>query len=416
MGRPYSFQASMKLDREGKRSRSIDVIARRYPDGAFQGCVRVPSLVGDTTHRCEISPREAQAVRELVADTTTSLKTALMAQQRGRDVVGFYDVVGHSYDIIGQVTPAVARPVIHGIGGRYDIVGFDVGSLIGGLTQAAGAIGQAVSGQGGPASTGGGSSGTGAGQVNPVNLIGSIAGAAIPLVGGIIQSAMAAGQPGPQPTSPEEYAARRERALRELAGVVAAGTHPIGSDNWRGALEYHVRNYGITPAEAQVLASDQSALARLDAQSPFVTPAGGTVRDPSSTPWRGAPPVRSVASMQQAATSPEALARDLRSPAAMVGVAQAQTNTGAQQAGAALGASELLARALASLAIEAGRSPGDVREAARIASAALRSVDAVAGMRAGDPRAREALRRAVNASAARTARALNVGLTLLGQS
>lgn len=71
--------------------------------------------------------------------------------------------------------------------------------------------------------------------------------------------------------SSEELSARRSRAISELAVVVAAGTHPAGSHNWTGALDYHLGNKGISDRERTILLTNQNALASLSAASPYST-------------------------------------------------------------------------------------------------------------------------------------------------
>ena len=420
--RPYTAQFTGALVREGKPTRSFDVAARRFADGAFQACVRVPSACGSTVHNIEVTPAQAREVRELMRSTGSTLRNVLAAQARGRDVVGWYDVVGHTYDLVGQVVPRVAAPIVNGAQYRYDLVG-DLGSILRGATGGVqpGQTGQQV----GLAAIGGLLSGGAQGAAE--GALGAIGGAMglDPSQARAIAQRLAGG-PG-VPASVAEWQQRRDRALTELGAVVRAGTHPLGSDNWRGALNFHLGNGGITVPEHGVLLRDQSALAALPIVSPWLT-------DPSliaalqadgklPTPWpptAEAPRARAdLAGAMQRATSSNALDASIRTPSTLVGVATSQASSptivSAQQAGASLGASEVLARALASLALERGSSDASVQDAARVASAALRSVDAIAGARAGDPRARAALRAAVNDTSGRFARALRASLALVGE-
>ena len=421
--KPFQAQFSGSMQRDGGRARSFDVAARRFADGAFQACVRVPSACGSTVHAVEVTPQQASMVRELMRDTHSTLRTALAAQRTGRDVVGWFDVVGHTYDMVGTVAPRTAAPVVNGAQYAFALVG-DLQST---LRSALGDVRN-------PSST---AQGVGTSALGGL-LTGGVQGAAEGALGAI-GSAMGldpsqaraiaqrlAGGPG-VPASVAEWQQRRDRALGELAAVVRAGTHPLGSDNWRGALNYHAANGGITIPEQSALLRDQSLLASLPLVSPWLTDpaliAGLQADGKLPTPWppegMGAPSGgrTNVRGALERATSSNALLPALAMPGALVGVAtsQAMPDVSAQQAGAALGASEVLARALASLALERGENNAAVSDAARVASAALRSVDALAGARAGDPRARAVLRAAVNQSSDRLARALRASLALVGE-
>lgn len=416
----WNFGATARLDRDGKPSRSIDVAATRYKDGSFRACVRMPSGAGHTAHVVEVPPEHARRVRELMADTASSLRSALVAQRDGRAVVGFYDVIGHTYDIVGRVAPTSGRRIVEGAAHRYDLVG-DLGSTLrsalGNVSNPLGAAqGVAQGALGGLVSGGLGGAAQGA--------IGAIGGA----MGMSPEQAQdaaqrLAGKSAPI-TDPNELQARRDRALSELGAVVRAGTHPLGSANWAGAIGYHLTNVGITVPEWTALGRDQSVLAQLPRVSPFIADAS-LQEGPRAVEQQG--PTRARADLAGAmarATSSEALAPSLRSPVSIArelsqplpGVAIAQTNASEQSAGAALGASELLSRALATVALEQGRSSLDVANAARIARAALRAVDASAGARSGDPRARAALRQAINAASDDVASGLRLALTLMGHA
>lgn len=433
---PFKASVTGSLERNG-RIRSIDVTARRYADGAYVACVRVPARGGSTLHTVEVSPREAATVRELMRDTTSQLRTALRAGSQ-RDTVGALDVVGHTYDVIGAIAPHAARPLVNA--SAFDIIGVDWAALrreaqtrTSGFNPL-GSSGAAV-GQGALAGLAtGGVEGAVRGGANAIaGAVGLDLEGINQWVGGINDAR--------EPQSIEAFQERRNRALRELAQVIAAGTHPVGSDNWAGALRYHVSNRGITLPEATALARDQGILARLPVETPYPSnvsqttfagpgaatmlavlgyPAGLSVAEGASTGAAAAPaPLRvSARDALTRATSSEALLPALM-PAILPGVASVQVAptvaVPAQTAGAALGASELLSRALASLALERGSSSRELADAAAVASAALRSVDAIAGARAGDPRARAAIRAAVNQGADRTARALRIGAALVGQ-
>lgn len=69
--------------------------------------------------------------------------------------------------------------------------------------------------------------------------------------------------------SEEELLARRARAKRELVSVLSLGTHPVGSANWNGALDFHVENRGLSPGERDMLRYDQRLLHTLSDRSPY---------------------------------------------------------------------------------------------------------------------------------------------------
>lgn len=433
--KPGNFSARFELTREGGRTRSLDVTARRYRDGAFEACIRAPSAHGSTLHTVELSPREVSDTRQLVAATASTLRTAL--RDPTRDTVGGYGV-----DIVGElarVVPRTSRGVARGIGQSWDVVGGIAETLRGaasdprfagmaaGLQGAGGAVGAgALAGLTG----GGGLEGAARGAVEGLGRATGL-GEASQAIGGAIGTALGYDLGTLDAT---ERQARRDRALRELAQV--APTHD--ATNWRGAVSYHVSNGGLMPfgrgaSESDQLLSDRSVLSQLPRQHPQLT-------DPNAPNVLGAAgPARmaqTIAQMGAGALGSESLAgvgatgagtidaqiRAVNAAAAAAGEpapgtagAAAVSAVPASVAGAALGAGELLARALATLALETqGRDAQTIADAAQVARVALRSVDAIAGARAGDPRARAAIRNAVNASSDRVARGLRVGLALVG--
>lgn len=134
-----------ELERNGMH-RQLKVSARRYRDGAFQGCIVVPARHGTTTHTVELSAPEVRQTRELLADTRSAFRNALA---QGRTIVSMArpsDVVGgfESVDIVGELgrhTPFAGPDII---GGMVDIVGFDISSIL----QSAGQIGGMIPGAG----------------------------------------------------------------------------------------------------------------------------------------------------------------------------------------------------------------------------------------------------------------------------
>jgi hypothetical protein len=73
----------------------------------------------------------------------------------------------------------------------------------------------------------------------------------------------------------EELSRRRARAISELAVVAGAGTHPVGSSNWTGALDYHLGNKGISDQERSILLVNQNALMSLSSGSPYSSSTDG---------------------------------------------------------------------------------------------------------------------------------------------
>lgn len=69
--------------------------------------------------------------------------------------------------------------------------------------------------------------------------------------------------------SEEELQSRRARAKRELLAVLSVGTHPVGSANWNGGLDFHVDNKGLSPAEREALRYDQRLIYGLSDRSPY---------------------------------------------------------------------------------------------------------------------------------------------------
>lgn len=411
----WNSQASFRLDREGKPSRSFDVRARRYSDGAFVACVRAPSLCGDTTHRVELDPRTVRETRAVMNATAAQLRTSLRSGMQP-------ETIGHLWDVVGtldRAAPTARRSIASGVRGAWDVIGLDLGSILrsatSGVTSPTGAAqGVGLAALGGLAS--GGLQGAAQGALGA---IGGAMGLDPQQAQDIAQRL--AGKTAPI-TDPIELQARRDRALRELALVIAQGTHPLGSANWGGALAYHVSNLGITPQEALALGRDQGALATLPARSPFISDASLQEGPRASSTPALAPLSQSLAQIQSRALSappvlsPRELVQDLSRPLTGVAGELASAQGTPSNAGASLGASELLSRALATLALETGTAHGarELASAADIARAALRTVDSIAGARVGDPRARAAIRDALNASSERLARGLRVGLVLAG--
>ena len=78
-----------------------------------------------------------------------------------------------------------------------------------------------------------------------------------------------------------DWQQRRDRAIREISAVVGRGTHDVGSANWRGALDYHYDNGGITAAEREVLlAGNVAALASMNPISPAALLWGKAIVEP----------------------------------------------------------------------------------------------------------------------------------------
>lgn len=470
--KPWDFSMSAAMDRNGKH-RSVDVCAKRYADGAFIGCVRAPSQRGHTQHTVEVSPRESKAVRELMGDTASALRSAFAAQRSGRAIVGHtWDLVGHTWDLVGRVAPTSAGATVNGCRDCWDVVGFDLSQALGGFRAATSNAGtQIQSGSAGSAALQGamqglltgGASGAATGAVQSFGEQTGLASLAR-TIGTPIQEAIEAPPDGPV-QSPADAQRRRNRAIRELLMVVDLPSHSgstgaggLSLANWTSAVLYHRRNGGLTSTEQRLIApqgaplpgglseSDtaarrRAAVERLDPRAPLIADDGVTLlpvaqsitRDllnaaRASTQIQAGYPYPWPASATQsplvdvltwAYANPEA--SRLQAPSLVLapslpGVAGSQVSSGvpATTAGATLGATELLARALASIALERGSSSQEVQGAAQLLSSALRSVDAIAGARASDPRAREALRSAVNAGSARLASALRVGLALVG--
>lgn len=430
--KPGNFSARFELTREGGRTRSLDVTAKRYSDGAFMACIRAPSAHGSTLHTVELSPREVSDTRHLVAATASTLRSAL--RDPTRDTVGALgmDIVGE----LARVVPRTSRGVARGVGQCWDVVGGLADTLRGaasdprfasmaaGLQGAGSAVGAgALAGLTG----GGGLEGAARGAVEGLGRATGLAEAS-QAIGGAIGTALGYDLGTIDAT---ERQARRDRALRELAQV--APTHD--ETNWRGAVSYHVTNGGLMPfgrgqSESDLLLRDRGVLASLPRQHPAITNpnapnvlgAAGPARMAQTIAQMGAGALGSDALAGVGAGTIDAQIRAVNAAAAAAGEpapgtagAAAVSAVPASVAGAALGAGELLARALATLALETqGRDAQTIADAAQVARVALRSVDAIAGARAGDPRARAAIRDAVNASSDRVARGLRVGLALVG--
>lgn len=347
-----TMNARIEWTARNGRQRSFDVSARRYRDGAFVACLRAPARAGDCIHTVELSPRDVSDTRQLLAATSSQLRASLTQGADARDAVG------HAWDIVGYLAeplPRAARPIARGVPYGWDIVGF-----LPGLASA---------------------------------IPGAMAGAA----GGAVRGAQTGGLEGAARGFVEGFgsATGLASAARGLGDLLAPGAFREPD-----------------PATVQGVASGVDAVRRaLEAQQagarepmrPVYTSAAGAAGGGLAVP--------------AADIIPAVRAEDLRAAAeaALPGVASA-ARLPPEQAGAALGAAELLARALASLAAETGgRDGAAVADAALVARTALRAVDAYAGSRAGDPRARAAIRDAVNATSSRVARALRVGLALVGE-
>lgn len=404
---PYNARISFSLDREGKKTRSFDVQARRYNDGAFVACLRAPSRNGEVLHRVEIEPQQLAQTRQLMRATSAQLRSSLAAGQP-------VSSVGHLWDIVGTIAasaPRAARSVYAGLPQSWDVVGFDLNSLRGELaTRTAGFNPGSLGSSAGTGALAGLATGGVEGAARgALNAIGGAMGMSPETAEGIAR--------GWAPTvDPSSFQARRDRALRELAAVIAAGTHPLGSANWLGAIRYHVGNAGITPAEGEALAANQAALLTFPAATPYPLNRDGTSAASAPAPLR-----MSAADALRAATQAPVIERAatlaaLAQPLPGVAGESASAAAPAASAGASLGAAEILARALATLAAEAqgGADAHALADAANVARVALRTVDAIAGARVGDPRARAAIRDALNAGGARVARGLRVGLALAG--
>lgn len=417
MAKAWDTHATFRLDREGKKPRSFDVRARRYADGAFVACVRAPSLCGDTTHRIELEPRAIVDTRAVMRATSNQLRTSLRTGVTP-------DSIGHLWDIVGAIDRAAptTRPALQsGIAGCWDVVGFDLNSLRSELaTRTAGFNPGALGSSAGTGALAGLATGGVEGAARgALNAIGGAMGMS-PETAESIARGLAGAGPGEA-----EWQPRRDRALRELAQVIAAGNHPLGSDNWRGAVRYHVGNAGITPQEGEELMVNQSAIATFPRLTPYpYDRATGTWTGPGATPAASSPAggrtnlgaMRAGLIESTPVLAPRQILADLSRPLTGVAGELASAAGTVPNGGAALGASELLARALAQLALESGSAQGarELAGAADVARAALRTVDAIAGARVGDPRARAAIRDAINAGSDRIARGLRVGLALAG--
>lgn len=463
----WDVQNHFRFERNG-RVRSFDVAARRYADGAWQGCIRAPSQCGSFTQSVEVPSRVVAQTRELMRDTASTLARAMRAERAGIDTVGAFDIVGHSGEVLSQRFPKATPGWLFGL---YDVVGFDLSSALAGFRAQTSNAGTQI--QSGAALQGalqgamqglltGGASGAAQGAVQSFGEQTGLASLAR-TIGTPIQEAVEAPPDGPIQGAADAQR-RRNRALRELLIVVDEPSHAgstgaggLSLSNWAGGVLYHRRNGGLSSTEARFIApmgaplpgglseSDTAArrravLERLDPRSPLLADDGATVlpreraitRDLLSAPRSGAltaaglpypwpaqyvtPASDLVALMiaaQNAGAIPPPVFQTTREP--LPGTAAATVRpVDVATAGAALGATELLARALATIALERGSSADEVRDAARVASTVLRSVDAIAGARANDPRARAAIRSAVNSASDRTARALRMGLALVG--
>lgn len=78
-----------------------------------------------------------------------------------------------------------------------------------------------------------------------------------------------------------EWQRARDRAIREISAVVGRGTHDLGSADWRGAVNYHFDNAGLTAAERDVLlAGNLAALGKMNPISPFALLWGKAIVEP----------------------------------------------------------------------------------------------------------------------------------------
>lgn len=365
----WTAENHFRFERNGK-VRSFDVAARRYDDGAFVGCVRAPSACGSFMHTVELPASTVRETRELMRDTASTLARAMLARPKAETVGAFADIVGHSQELLAVPLPR-ATPGI--VGGMFDIVGFDLAGIRGLDFDIVGDFGDVLRAAQARAAAGASGAATGA-------LTGALQGAAS---GAPITSA--------------------EGAIGQaIQGAAASLGLPRASDA-ADALQRLFRGGGA-PDPATV-ASVADAVQRVQAavqaaQQPRLTQVG----------FRSA----AQGAGEGLALPASEVIRATQEPLPGAVAANVSRSVDQRTAGAAQGSAELLARALAALALERGSTRGEVEEAARIASTMLRSVDAIAGARAGDPRARAAIRSAVNSASDRTARALRAALSLVG--
>lgn len=463
----WDVQNHFRFERNG-RVRSFDVAARRYNDGAWMGCIRAPSQCGSFTQTVEVPARVVAQTRELMRDTASSLARAMKAERAGLDTVGAFDIVGQSQELLETRFPKATPGWLFGL---WDVVGFDLSSALAGFqaqTQRTGAAlqsGDTARAAGQAALQGfatGGAEGAARAAVESFGQSTGLA-ALANAIGEPIREAYDAPPEGPV-QSLTDAQRRRNRAIRDLLLVVDLPSHAgltgvggLNNANWHGGVIFHRKNGGLSGVEQMALApmgagipggvrendtaeNRRAVVERLDPRSPLIRDDGTTLvpipqaitrnllanrRSATDTnegipyPWPAqyiTPASDLVALMiaaQNAGMVPPPVIAMTREPLPGTAVAAVRPIAPAV-AGAALGATELLARALATIALERGSSDDEVREAARVASTVLRSVDAIAGARANDPRARAAIRAAVNSASDRTARALRMGLALVG--
>lgn len=405
-------------------TKQIEARAKRYQDGSWRGVLVVPTQRGVVAVCVELDKRDAARVASAAQEAHSEM--ARGARQLGRavavaDTINGPDIIGDVVTItrpaatwlhreVKPVTTSNARPFTYGV---VDVVGdlqSTLRSALGGVQNPLGAAqGVGTSALGGFLT--GGAQGAAEGALGA---IGSVLGLDPSQARAIAQRL--AGGPG-VPASVAEWQQRRDRALSELAAVVRAGTHPLGSANWAGALNYHLSNGGITVPEQSVLSRDQSALASLPVVSPMLTDpaliAALQADGKLPTPW---PPAASSSTAAGALATMQALMQSgvINAPIQVVRGAQLDAAPGAATAAvqsprvadvaATLGAEELLRRARANA----------IPQAADVVARALRAVDATAAANLGDARARAVVRRAVESEARNVRSALSIAQTLMG--
>lgn len=405
-------------------TKQIEARAKRYADGSWRGVLVVPTQRGVVAVCVELDKRDASRVAAASQEAHSEMSRG--ARQLARalhvaDTVNGPDIIGDVVTItrpaatwlhreVKPVTTSNARPFTYGV---VDVVGdlqstlrSALGNVSNPLGAAQGTLGAAL---GGLAS--GGLEGAAQGA------LGAIGGALglDPSQARAIAQRLAGGG-GTIPQSVQEWQQRRDRALSELAAVVAAGTHPLGSDNWRGALNYHLTNGGITVPEHAALMRDQGVLATLPLVSPMLTDAAliaalqadGKLPVPwPPVPRTGAGALASMQAIMQSGSlfgAPVQTIQSARLDPTPGAAATAIASTRPADVAATLGAEELLRRARAQA----------IPQAADVVARALRAVDATAGANLGDARARDVVRRAIASEARNVRSALSIAQTLLG--
>lgn len=472
----------------------VDVHGQQTRDGGYKAAIKVPLRTGVFALGVEV-PRETlelaragvrhtmsllrayhrslhdEMARERAAHTDRVSGMRMMRSSSNGSRPSVMDGLPYALEphrrVVCICLPGCGAPLMDS---APALVGFDLSSLAGGFRAQLQGAGAALQNPATAQATGqaalqglltGGAQGAAQGALQSFGEQTGLASLAR-TIGTPIQEAVEAPPDGPI-TTPLEAQRRRNRALREILGVVDLPSHagntgvgPFQDSNFRSAITYHRRNGGLSSTEARFIApagaplpgglpevasaaARRAVLERLDPRAPLIADDGVTLLSKTDAVTRdllGAPRSAALTAAglpypwpaQYAATSPlvsilMAAQQQGLAPAPLLATSPVTAAAGplpATTAAVASGAatprdvagvevlSQTLNALLSSDALRAQLEP----EVARTIAFALRALETEAGASLGSPRAQAVLRKARLHVADEVARGLSLARLL----